>query len=97
MEEPIKQNNAPLPPQKKLTSVQVIGINMGVLLVVELICFAVGEQGLVGIMFFMGLQFFGCLIVTVIDRERWAGWLISAFLSLIIGFSTCVAGLSFAH
>jgi hypothetical protein len=51
------------------------------------ICAIIGNGGAVIDAFLIGIHFFTCLILTMING-KWV-WILSGFLVLLIGFSTC--------
>ena len=65
----------------------IIGINIGVLALYTIISKAI-DGGLIIDAFFIAVQFFGCVIMGIAVR-KWV-WVLTAFLILLIGFSTCV-------
>jgi hypothetical protein len=65
----------------------VIGINVGVLAVYTVISRAL-DGGFIIDAFFIAAQFFCCVIIGLGTR-KWI-WAMTAFLILLIGFSTCV-------
>jgi hypothetical protein len=66
----------------------VIGINIGVLAVYTIISKMI-EGGAIIDAFFIAAQFFVCLIIGIAVR-KWV-WVLTAFVILLIGFSTCVS------
>jgi len=78
-----EQNNI----KKPISNGYVIGINLGILAVYTIISKAT-EGGIIFDAFFIGFHFLGCLI-TAAEVGRWV-WVLSAFVVVLIGFSTCV-------
>jgi len=68
-------------------SAYIIGINIGVLALYTIISKAI-NGGLIIDAFFIAVQFFCCVIIGLSTR-KWV-WALTAFLILLIGFSTCV-------
>ncbi|HEY9003335.1 MAG TPA: hypothetical protein VIM89_18410 [Mucilaginibacter sp.] len=66
---------------------KVVGINIGILAVYTIGCRLV-DGGIVIDAFLIAIHFFVGVIMSIAVR-RWE-WLLSAFLVLVIGFSTCV-------
>lgn len=65
----------------------IIGINIGVLALYTIISKAT-EGGVIIDAFFIAAQFFCCIIIAI-AAKKWV-WVMTAFLILLIGFSTCV-------
>lgn len=65
---------------------KIVGINIAGLIIYTIICRLV-EGGFVIDAFLIAMHFFAGIIVSIAAR-RWE-WLLSAFLVLVIGFSTC--------
>jgi hypothetical protein len=75
--------------EKKLASRwKVVGINLAVLLGYTLICRFI-DGGIIIDAFFIAIHFTAGIITSIIIR-KWE-WVLSAFLVLAIGFSTCVS------
>jgi hypothetical protein len=66
----------------------IIGINIGVLAVYTILSKMI-EGGVIIDAFLIAGQFFICLIMGIVVR-KWV-WVLTAFLILLIGFSTCVS------
>jgi hypothetical protein len=66
----------------------VISINIGVLALYTIISKSI-EGGVIIDAFFIAAQFFVCLIMGIAVK-KWV-WVLTAFLVLLIGFSTCVS------
>lgn len=66
---------------------KVVGINIGILAVYTIACRLV-DGGIIIDAFLIGLHFFIAIIASIVVR-RWE-WVLSAFMVLVIGFSTCV-------
>ena len=66
---------------------KIVGINIGVLVIYTVLCRFV-DGGIVIEALLIGMQFFAGIIISIVVR-RWE-WVLSAFLVLVIGFSTCV-------
>lgn len=78
---------------KKPSAMKIVGYNLLVFAAYTVICAVTSKDGgFVFDMFFIGIQFFACIIFAIINRS-WA-WVLSALMVLIIGFSTCVGMLS---
>lgn len=68
---------------------KVVGFNLLALAFYTVLCKLANDVGsLMAEAFLVGGQVLACLIVSAVRREP--VWLLSAFLVLIIGFSTCV-------
>ena len=67
---------------------KVVGINIAILAVYT-IASRVVDGGIIIDAFLIGLHFFIGIIASIVVR-RWE-WVLSAFLVLVIGFSTCVS------
>ncbi len=65
----------------------VLGINIGVLAIYTIISKAI-NGGFIIDAFFIAIQFFACVIIAITEK-KWV-WILTAFLILLIGFSTCV-------
>jgi hypothetical protein len=65
----------------------VIGINIGVLALYTIISKAI-DGGFTIDAFFIAVQFFACVIIGIAVK-KWV-WVLTAFIILLIGFSTCV-------
>ena len=74
--------------KKSASRWKVVGINLAVLLGYTLICRSI-NGGIIIDAFLIGIHFITGIIVSIIVR-RWE-WVLSAFLVLAIGFSTCVS------
>jgi|GEM_PF-2336101 len=78
---------------KKPSAMKIVGYNLLVFAAYTVICAVTSKDGgFVFDMFFIGIQFFTCIIFAIINRS-WV-WILSALMVLIIGFSTCVGMLS---
>jgi len=73
---------------------KVVGINIGVLAVYTVACRLV-SGGIIIDAFLIAMHFFVGIIASIVVR-RWE-WVLSAFLVLVIGFSTCVNFLDMAN
>jgi len=74
-------------PSKQPSNIAIVGINIVVLLFYTLISKAI-EGGIFLDAFLIAFHFFGCIIIGLAAR-KWV-WVLSAFVVLLIGFSTCV-------
>jgi len=72
---------------RKNHNAYIIGINIGVLALYTIISKAI-EGGVIIDAFFIAIQFVSCIIIGLSAR-KWV-WVLTAFLILLIGFSTCV-------
>ncbi|UOE46906.1 hypothetical protein MTO98_21105 [Mucilaginibacter sp. SMC90] len=89
------QDKFPGNENKKSPAMKIVGYNLLVLAVYTIICAITNKDGgVIFDMFFIGIQFFACIIFAIINRS-WV-WLLSAIMVLIIGFSTCVGMLNFS-
>lgn len=66
---------------------KVVGLNLAILVVYSIICRLLGEGGIIIDALFIVMHVLVCIILAIVQR-KWA-WLLSAFLVLVIGFSTC--------
>lgn len=71
----------------KKYSAYVIGINIGVLALYTIISKAI-DGGFIIDAFFIAVHFFSCVIIGIAVK-KWM-WILTAFVILLIGFSTCV-------
>mgnify|MGYP001551860969 FL=1 len=85
----IDENNRRPNPRKKISNMGIVGINVGALLIYSLSLRLDRSNGIVLDAFLITFQFIACLIAVFADSVRWGGWLLSAFLVIIIGLSTC--------
>jgi hypothetical protein len=76
------------PADKPTTNLRLVGINMAVLAGYTILCALLRDGGLIFDAFIIAGHFFICVIMAAVQR-RWV-WVLSAFMVLIIGFSTCV-------
>lgn len=75
--------------EKKVSSRwKIVGYNLGALFIYTLICRFI-DGGIILDAFLIGIHFTAGIIASIIVR-KWE-WLLSAFLILAIGFSTCVS------
>lgn len=72
---------------RKNHNAYIIGINIGVLALYTIISKAI-DGGLIFDAFFIAIQFVSCIIIGL-GARKWV-WVLTAFLILLIGFSTCV-------
>ena len=81
-----------LPQEKKVPSKwNVVGYNLVALVIYTVICRFI-DGGMFLDAFILAFHFFAC-IITAIILKKWE-WVLSAFVVIAIGFSTCVAFLS---
>lgn len=78
-------------------ALRVMGINFGIMLVYYLLMAAAMKKDELSIMFFLvsGFHSFICFILTLVsfgrgNKYQAIGFLISIFLTLLVGFSTCL-------
>lgn len=85
----MEENKQEIAPERKASSRwKVVGINFLALILYSLICRFI-EGGIFLDAFFVGIHFTAAIITSLIVR-RWE-WVLSAFLVLAIGFSSCVS------
>jgi hypothetical protein len=76
-------------PQKPMSDITILGINLGVFLLYTLLCFAANNRDGGVVAFFFSL-FHGLIsTVTALVTRRWS-WFLGAVLVVLIGFGTCV-------
>src|SRR4051812_9551346 len=78
-----ENNNKPFP------EIGILGINLVILIIYTVLC-KMGNNldSLAFEAMFIGLQVFVCVVIAIAKRSGM--WLLSGFLILVIGFSTCV-------
>ncbi|NHA03640.1 hypothetical protein G7092_07535 [Mucilaginibacter sp. HC2] len=86
-----KPNYIPKPgPHPKNGGMKIVGINLLILVIYTILCKLIPDLGgLLLAAFLIAVHVFACIIMTIV-RKDWL-WILSAFLVLVIGFSTCVA------
>jgi len=91
--EPSATGGSGLPPEqpkRQNTGMKIVGYNMLALIIYTIMCKLIPDLGgLLLAAFLIAMHVFVCIIMTIV-RKDWA-WILSAFLVLVIGFSTCVA------
>jgi hypothetical protein len=74
--------------KKQSYNMKVVGINLGVLAVYTVISEVVKDLGPFLDAFLLAIHFIVCILWAAIASKRI--WLLTAFVVLLIGFSTCV-------
>ena len=80
--------------EKKAPRWKIVGINLAILLGYTVLC-RFTDGGIILDAFLIGIHFTAAIISSIIVK-RWE-WVLSAFLVLAIGFSTCVSFLDMAN
>ena len=74
----------------KNEGMKIVGYNLLALIIYTILCKLIPDLGgLLLAAFLIAIHVFVCIIMTIV-RKDWL-WILSAFLVLVIGFSTCVA------